>query len=177
MLMALGQSIRQAIGTAWRGILGAVSAGQSGAATVAQSVQDMLPGVAPPALLDTTIVNQLASMAGSWVAAKDAVSSAADTDIIDSSMVTLAPWSMNLNQFNTLPGYHLVVGINVQGQTEPVYRTITGVTSLPATVGELRQSTLVNALAMSVGTTPGGGVGGTVDSIDSITITVGPAVG
>lgn len=175
--MALGQNIRSAIGTAWRGMLGAASAGQSAFSTVAQAVQNMLPGVAPPALLDTQTVNQLASMAGSWVAAREATSAAADSDQVDSSMVTLAPWSMDLNQFNTLPSYHIILGINVAGQAEPVFRTVTGVTSLPATVGELRQQSLVNAMAMSVGTTPGGGVGGTVDSIDSITITVGPAVG
>lgn len=175
--MALGQSIRQAIGTAWRGILGAVNAGQSGAATVAQAVQNVLPGVAPPALLDTAVVDQLSSMAGSWVAARDAFGAAADGDIIDSHMITWAPWSMDLNSFNTLPSYHIVVGINVEGQEAPVFRTITGISQLPVTVGELRDSMLINAQALSVGTTPGGGVGGVVDSIDSVTITVGPAMG
>jgi hypothetical protein len=175
--MALGQSIRNAIGTAWRGILGAVSAGQSGVQTVSEAVQNILPEVAPPALLDTAVVDQLSSMAQSWVAAKEAFGAAADEDEIDSSMITLAPWSMDLNAYNAQPGYHLVVGINVEGQQAPVFRTITGVDSLPATVGELRATSFINATAMSVGTTPGGGIGGTVDSIDSITITVGPALG
>lgn len=175
--MALGQSIRQAIGTAWRGILGAVSAGQSGVQTVAQAVQNVLPGVAPPALLDTAVVDQLSSMAGSWVAARESFGAAADGDIIDASMITWAPWSMDLNAFNTLPSYHVVIGINVEGQEAPVFRTITGISQLPVTVGELRDSMMINAQALSVGTTPGGGVGGVVDSIDSVTITVGPAMG
>lgn len=175
--MALGQSIRNAIGVAWRGILGAVNAGQSGAATVAEAVQRIGQGLAPESLTDTSIVDQLSGMAGSWVNAREAVSNADPADVIDSGMITLAPWSMDLNSYNTSPSYHLVVGINVEGQSEPVFRTLTGITSLPETVGELQQTTLVNAIALSVGTTPGGGVGGTVESIDSITITVGPATG
>jgi hypothetical protein len=175
--MALGKSIRSAIGTAWRGILGAVNAGRSGFDTVTQAVQNILPDVPPPALLDTSVVSQLSAMAGSWVAARDALSAAAPEDQVTAAMITLAPWSMDLNAFNTLPSYHLVVGINVEGQEQPVYRTITSLSQLPETVGELMDSTLVNAIAMSVGTTPGGGVGGTVTGIDSITITVGPAIG
>lgn len=175
--MALGQSIRNAIGAVWRPILAAASAGQSAIQTVTQAVQRIGADIAPPALLDTSTVDTLASMAGSWVAARDALSAASDADIVTAAHITLAPWSMDLNAFNTLPSYHLVLGINVEGIDGPQYRTVTGITSLPETVGELRQAQLVNAIAMSVGTTPGGGVGGTVDSIDSITITVGPAPG
>jgi hypothetical protein len=76
-----------------------------------------------------------------------------------------------------MPSYHIVLGINVEGQEQPVYRTVTGVTDLPGTVGELLDAMGVNAIAMSVGTTPGGGVGGTVAGIDSMTITVGPSLG
>ena len=175
--MALGQSIRQAIGTAWRSVLSAVSAGQSGFETVSRSVQNLLPGVAPPALLDTAVVEQLSAMAGSWAAARDAFGAAGPGDIIDSSMVTLAPWSMDLNQFNAMPGYHIVIGINVEGQASPVYRTITGISQLPALAGELRDAMMINAQALSVGTTPGGGVGGIVTGIASVVITVGPAGG
>lgn len=175
--MALSQSIRNAIGTAWRGVLGAVNAGQSAYQTVAQAVQNVLPGVAPPALLDTQVVDQLASMAGSWVNAREAFGAADPSDPIDSSMITLAPWSQDINQQNLLPNFHLVVGINVEGLEQPVFRTITGISQLPVTVGELQDSTLINAQALSVGTTPGGGVGGVVTGIDSITITVGPAAG
>lgn len=175
--MALGQSIRQAIGTAWRGMLGAVSRGQSAVQAVGQAVQQIGQDVAPPVLLDTSVVNQLAGMANSWIAARDALGRAEPADPITASMITFAPWSMDLNAYNASPAYHLVVGINVEGLPEPVYRTITGIRNLPPTVGELQQATYVNTLAMSVGTTPGGGVGGTVQSVDSITITVGPALG
>ena len=173
--MALGQSIRNAIGTTWRGILSAVNSGQSAVQTVARAAGIIGEQLAPPVLLDTQVTDQLAGMANSWVAARDTFGAANPDDPITSAMITLAPWSADLNTFNALPNYHLVVGINVEGQETPVYRTITGISQLPETVEELRQSTLVNALAMSVGTTPGGGVGGTVTGIDSVTITVGPA--
>lgn len=175
--MAIGESIRNAIGTAWRGILGAVSAGQSAFETVQGAIRDLGQQATGTVLLDTSAMEQLGSMAGSWVAARDALGAAAPDDQITSSMITLAPWSMDLNQFNTLPSYHIVLGINVEGLGEPQYRTVTGVTDLPGTVGELQDAMLTNAYAMEVGTTPGGGVGGTVTGLDSITITVGPALG
>lgn len=173
--MALGQSIRSAIGTAWRGILGAVNAGQSGVSAVAQAVQNVLPNVPPPALLDTQIVDQLAGMANSWVAAREAYNALGPDDPITSDAVTLAPWSMDLNAFNAAPGYHVVVGFNVEGQSAPVFRTITGIQDVGVTRSEFDDLMLVNGQALSVGTTPGGGVGGVVTGVDSITITVGPA--
>jgi len=175
--VALGQSIRNAIGTVWRAALSAAAAGQSAARTIGEAVSQIGQAAAPPVLLDTAVTEQIASMAGSWVAARDALSAASDDAQIDAGMITLAPWSMDLNAFNAAPAYHLVVGMHVEGQDEPVYRTITGITDLPPTVGELRALTDANAAAMQVGTTPGGGVGGTYLGIDSITITVGPALG
>jgi len=175
--VALGQSIRNAVGTVWRAALSAASAGQSAARVIGQAVQQIGQAAAPPVLLDTAATEQIASMAGSWVAAKEALSAAADDDQVDASMITFAPWSMDLNAYNAAPSYHLVVGVKVAGQDEPVYRTITGITDLPPTVGQLRAITDANAAAMQVGTTPGGGIGGTYEGIDSITITVGPALG
>lgn len=175
--MALGQSIRQAIGTAWRGILSAVSAGQSGVATVAESVQNILPNVPPPALLDTSIVDQLSGMASSWRAATDAYDALGPDDQITSDTVAWAPWSMDLNSFNAAPGFHVVVGFNVEGQEGLVHRTITGITNVDLTRSEFDDLMLINGQALSVGTTPGGGVGGVVTGIGSVTITVGPAGG
>lgn len=175
--MALGQSIRNGIGMVWRGVLSAAEAGQSVYQTVQGTLRAFQQENIPSAVLDTSVVDQLAGMASSWIAARDAVSNAAATDPIDSSMVTFAPWSMDLNSFNASPSYHLVLGINVEGQEQPVYRTVTGITQLPDTVGELQSAQLINAYAMSVGTNPGGGVGGTVTGLDSVTITIGPALG
>jgi hypothetical protein len=173
--VALGQSIRQAIGTAWRGILSAVNAGQSGVSTVAEAVQNILPNVPPPALLDTSVINQLSGMAGSWVGAREAYNALGPNDPITADAVTLAPWSMDLNAFNAAPSYHVIVGFNVEGQTAPVHRTITGIQNVDLTREEFDNLMLINGQALSVGTTPGGGVGGVVTGIDSVTITVGPA--
>lgn len=175
--MALGQSIRQGIGLAWRGVLSAANAGQSVYQTVTGTLRAFVSENIPTSAIDTAAVDQLAGFAGSWVRARETLTAADDSAPIDSTMVTLAPWSMDLNSFNARPAYHVILGINVEGQEQPVYRTVTGVSQLPPTVGELRQSQLINAYAMSVGTTPGGGVGGTVTGLDSITITVGPALG
>ena len=175
--MALGQSIRNAIGTVWRAGLAAASRGQSALQAIGQGIAQAVQEGASPTVIDTQAQQQIASMAGSWVAAKEALSAAADDDQISANMITFAPWSMDLNSYNAMPSYHLVVGINVEGQDEPVYRTITGITDLPPTVGELRAVTDANAAAMQIGTTPGGGIGGTFNGIDSITITVGPALG
>lgn len=175
--MTLGQSIRNAIGTVWRVALSAASRGQSAARAIGQAIEQIGQEAAPPVLMDTAATEQIASMAGSWVAAEHAFSRAVDNDLIDASMITMAPWSMDLNAYNRNPSYHVIVGINVEGQEEPVFRTLTGITDLPLTAGELRQTSYINSLAMSVGTTPGGGVGGTVTGISSITITVGPPLG
>jgi hypothetical protein len=156
-------------------MLSAVNAGQSAVNTVASAIQNILPNVPPPALLDTSVVNQLAGMANSWVNARQAYDALAPEDQIDSSAVTLAPWSMDLNSFNAAPAYHVVVGYNVEGQGAPVFRTITGINSVDMTRGEFDDLMLVNGQALSVGTTPGGGVGGVVTGVDSVTITVGPA--
>lgn len=175
--MPLGQSIRQAIGTAWRSVLSAVNQGQSGPATVATSVQNILPGVIPPALLDTSVVDQLSGMANSWVSARNNYDALNPGDQINSDAITLAPWSMDLNSFNAAPSYHVVVGYNVEGVAEIQYRTITGIENVDMTRAEFDDLMLVNGQALSVGTTPGGGVGGVVTGVDSVTITVGPANG
>lgn len=173
--MPLGSSIRQGIGTFWRGVLSAVQAGQSAFQTVTGLGDRFRQAGLPVSVIEPGQIDQLTGLAASWVHATYTTSTADDTANITSGMVAMAPWSMDLNQFNTMPGYHIVVGINVEGQSKPVYRTITGVTTLPATVGELRDLAIANAHAMSVGTTPGGGVGGTVTGLHSVTVTVAPS--
>lgn len=84
---------------------------------------------------------------------------------------------MDLNSFNAAPSYHVVVGYNVEGQAGIQYRTITGIDNVDLTRSEFDDLMLVNGQALSVGTTPGGGVGGVVTGVDSVTITVGPAAG
>ena len=175
--MALGQNIRQALGFVGGVARAAAAAGQSAFAAIGQYIAGTPAAEVPPALQDTAARTQVAEWAESLAGARNALSAAADDDSIDASMITFQSWSMDLNAYNASPGYHLVVGIKVAGQDEPVYRTITGITDLPPTAGELRAITDANAAAIQVGTTPGGGIGGQYEGIDSITITVGPALG
>jgi hypothetical protein len=63
----------------------------------------------------------------------------------------------------------------VEGQTNPVHRTITGITNVDMVRSDFDNLMLVNGQALSVGTTPGGGIGGVVTGIASVTITVGPS--
>lgn len=173
--MALGQSVRNAIGTAWRGIASGVRQGLS-TLGIGEAVSTGLQRAGlSPALIDTSIVDQLSGMARGMENAAAAVAAADQAAPVDSSMVALAPWSMDLNSFNAQPAYDLQIGINIPGQAEPVYRIIAGLPRLPATVGELQNLADVNAagLAAGEGVTPTltGTAGATVGSI---TVTVAP---
>lgn len=175
--MALGRSIRNAIGSTWRAILSGVSRGQSAASSISQAIENIPSSILPPVLTDNATMQQIASMAESWQAATDAFGRAAGEATVDAGMITLAPWSMDLNAFNAAPSYHIVLGARIEGREELQYRTVTGITDLPGTVQELRDLADLWAQSMSVGTTPGGGMGGTVLEVPSVTITVGPALG
>lgn len=173
--MAIGSSIRSAVGTLWRGVLSAVGKGQSSAETASNLQEAFSAAGIPPPAGQVQLVDQLTGLANDWISATSAVRAATGDQNVTSAMVTTAPWSMPLADFNASPQYHIVVGINIAEQPEPVYRTITGMYYLPDTVGELRDLALANAHAMSIGTTPGGGVGGTVTGIGDITVTVAPS--
>lgn len=173
--MPLTRSIRQGIGTVWRGVLSAVQSGRdlfSFTAGIKREYQ--LQGI-PESQVSTQVIDYFGQVAGGWDSATRAVADAQGTDSVTGRMIALAPWSMPLDEYNTMPGYHIVIGVKVEGVTEPVFRTITGVTALPATVDGLNALAYANAVAMSAATTAAGGVGGTVTGIHSVTVTVGPS--
>lgn len=173
--MAITSSIRAGIGTLWRGVLSAASKGQSVWQTVTGITRDYeQAGVPVPGdLVDQ--VNTFTGFANDWIDAEISIAHSDDGAGITPGMVVTAPWSMDPNEFNTHPGYHLVIGIEVEGQERPVMRTVTGIDALPATVGELRDLALINAYALNVGTIPGGGLGGTVTGISSVVPTIAPS--
>lgn len=173
--MAITRSIRQGIGTVWRGVLSAVSSGRDlFSFTTGLKRAYQVQGI-PESQVQANVIDYFGQLAGQWDTAQRNVAGAGPSEAVDSSMIALAPWSMPLDEFNTRPGYHIVLGIKVEGQEQLVYRTITGVTTLPATVGELRNLAYSNAVAMSAATTAQGGVGGTVLATPEITVTVGPS--
>lgn len=176
--MALGSRLRAGIGTLWRGVVSAVQSGTS-VFDFSRRVADAAVNAGlVPAILDTSIVDQLAGFARGIDAATANLSGADDNAAIDSSMISLAPWSMDLNQYNTTPGWRAQVEVQYvdeAGSPASGWRWVTGITSLPGTVGDLRAQLRTAADAMAIGTVPGGGIGGQVTGIGAISLTVGPA--
>lgn len=175
--MALGSGLRAAVGTAWRGIVSAVQGGVSVfdlSNRIANAAQ--AAGITPT-ILDTSVVDQLAGMARGIDAATSNLSAADDNALIDSTMVSLAPWSMDLNQYNTSPAWRAQVEVQYvdpNGEAQTTWRWVTGITDLSMTVGDLRSSMRAAADVMSIGTVPGGGIGGAVTGIGDISLTVAP---
>lgn len=176
--MAIGSRLRAGIGTVWRGVVSAVQSGAS-VFDFSNKVADAAQAAGLlPTIIDTSIVDQLAGFARGIDAATGNLTAAPDNAQIDSSMISLAPWSMDLNQYNTAPGWRAQVEVQYEGpsgETETTWRWVTGITQLPATVGDLRAQLRTAADAMAIGTTPGGGLGGQVTGIGGISLTVGPA--
>lgn len=171
--MALGQQIRNAIGTVWRGALAAASAGQSAFQTISSAISDAIgQGLTPP-LIDLTTQQQIASLAQGMEAAKQAFGSAPPDSAIDASMISLAPWSMDLNAFNASPAYTFQIGFTIPGNPETQFRVLTGITDLPATVQGAIDLATANAAALL----PTEGASATTGdvaaaAVDSVTITV-----
>lgn len=176
--MALGSSLRAAIGTAWRSVQSGVQRGMS-VFGIGERIQSGLEQAGlPPTLIDTSVVDQLAGMAQGIESATQNLGNAPPDALIDSSMVSLAPWSADLNTFNAAPGYraHIEVQyIDAAGEPQTAWRYVTGIRDVNMTVAEFQAAMRLNAEAMMVGTTPGGGIGGTVTGIGDISITVAPA--
>lgn len=176
--MALGSSLRTAIGTAWRSVQSGARRGLS-VFGMGEKIQSGLERAGlPPTLIDTSVVDQLAGMAHGIEQSTQALSQADDNALIDSSMVSLAPWSADLNTFNAAPGYraHVEVQyIDAAGEPQTAWRYVTGISDVSMPVGEFRAAMRLNVEAMMVGTTPGGGIGGTVTGIGDISLTVAPA--
>ena len=176
--MAFGSRLRAGVGTLWRGVVSAVQSGVSAfdfSGRVSAAAQ--AAGLSPT-LIDTSIIDQLAGFAHGIDTATGNLSAATDDALIDSSMISLAPWSMDLNQYNTNPQWRAQVEVQYvdqNGEQQTTFRWVTGITDLSMTVGDLRSQMRTAADVMSIGTVPGGGVGGQVTGIGSISLTVGPA--
>jgi len=176
-VMALGQQIRNAIGTVWRVAVSAASQGQSAYNTISQALSSLREQVTTPILIDTSTQQQIASLAQGMEAARQAFGNAPGQAPVTSEMISLAPWSMDLNAFNANPGYQLQIGYQIPGNPETQYRVLGGVTTLPTTKQGVIDLALANAPALAgpEGKSP---VLGNVDNatVDSVTITVAPAL-
>lgn len=175
--MALTRSIRQALGTVWGGVVSAVMHGRDlfSYATAQRRAYEQQGLPSEPA--GPGVIDYMGQVAGSWDQARTNIAQANPSDAVTSAMTALALWSKPLDEQNVTPSWHIILGIKVEGQEQLVYRTVTGITRLPATVGELKNLAYANAVAMSAATTAAGGVGGTVTSVAEIIPTVGPSGG
>lgn len=175
--MALGSGLRAAVGTIWRGVVSAVQSGVSVFDFGNRLADAAAAAGLTPTFIDTSIVDQLAGMAQGIDAATAALTAAGDDALIDSGMVSLAPWSMDLNAYNTNPSWRAQVEVQFvdeNGEEQTTWRWVTGITDLSGTVGDLRSQMRAAADVMSIGTVAGGGIGGVVTGIGDISLTVAP---
>lgn len=172
--MALTTRIRRGLGLVWRSVVSAVSRGQSSfeTATQAQQAFDSI-GVSSSGITPG-LIDEFTGYATSMENAAISLARAEGSQYIDASMIGTAPWSMSLAEFATSPSYHVRLGIWVEGQTEPVYRMVTGISDVGMPVDEFASMMRVNAEAMQAGTVPGGGIGGAVRGLASIQIAIAP---
>lgn len=173
--MALSRRLRQGIGLFWRPIQAAVRKGQSVFGTVSRTAEIFAAENIPTSMIDTSVIDQLAGFAHGTTAAQEAIATADPSAMIDSSMISREPFSMDLNQYNTSPRYHVYLGMWVEGEAEPVYRTITDITDINMTVQDFANLMRIEAERLQVGTVPGGGIGGAVRGIASIGLHIAPA--
>jgi hypothetical protein len=113
--------------------------------------------------LSAADVSSLRGYAGQMKAASDALGAADPSLGIESSMVGVAPWSMSQATLNAAPEWWARVEMTVadeQGNMTTGWVTMTGITSLNMTAGDLNQMIQANAEAAAVqegaGTTPRG---------------------
>ena len=171
--MAIGQQLRNAIGTVYRGMIGAVSRGLSALSAVPSEIGQALRSGTGETIVDAATLEQAATFATGQEAAKQAFGAAAPDQGIDASMITFAPWSMDLQAYNTTPAHDLYIGFNVPGVPETVYRVLANVDQLGATKQDVSDLALANAPALLAPEGLSGADGDVANAtIDSITILV-----
>lgn len=176
--MALGSRLRSGIGTIWRGISSAVRQGVSVFDFSSRTAQVAEGLGLPSPVSDTSVVDQLAGMAQGMESATAAWRDAPGDALIDPSMVSLAPWSADLNTFNADPRYWAHVELLVQAEDGTIssqWRYITGLHYIEMTKDQLSTILRLNAYQFIRGTTEGGGIEGTLAGIGDVTLSVAPA--
>lgn len=161
--MALTERAQSALGWAFGAIQGAAYQGLS-TAEVWQSLRDAAESQGLSTVgLSAADVSSLRGYAGQIKSAADALSAAEPSAGLESGMVGYAPWSMSLNTLAVAPEYWARVEMTVadeQGNLSTGWMTMTGITSLDMTAGDLNAMLQANAEAAAVsegtGTTPRG---------------------
>ena len=161
--MALTSRAMSALGWAFGAIQGAAYQGMT-TADLWQNLRDAAEAQGLETVgLSAADVSSLRGYAGQIKAAADALASADPALGLESKMVGYAPWSMDQSTLNVAPEYWARVEMTVadeQGNQSTGWATMTGITSLDMTAGELQQMIQANAeaaaLSEGTGTTPRG---------------------
>lgn len=161
--MALTDRAAAALGWAFGAIQGATYQGL-GTADIWQALRDAAESQGLSTVgLSAADVSSLRGYAGQIRNAADQLSQADPSLGLEPSMVGYAPWSMDQNQLNVAPEYWARVEMTVadeQGNQSTGWVTMTGITSLNMTAGDLQAMIQANAEAAAIsegtGTTPRG---------------------
>ena len=172
--MALGQQLRNAIGTVWRAAVGAAAAGLSAYQTISQNIGQALRSGTGETIIEPATLQQIATYATGWEAAKQAFSSATPEQAVDASMIAFAPWSMTVTDLNATPSYDLNIGYSVPGLPEVQYKVLAGLSDLPDTVQDVVDLALANTESLLGRYLTGTALAASANAtVDSVTITVG----
>jgi len=167
--MTIGQGLRNAVGTVYRAAIGAAAAGFSVIRAIGGEFGQSIRSASGETIVPAADLEQIATYAGSYEAAKQAFAAAAPQQQVDASMITFQPWSMGLSDLNTAPSYDLNIEFTVPGLPEKQYKILAGITSLPNTKQDAIDLAQANAEPLLgrylVGTSLDAITSATVDSI------------
>lgn len=161
--MALTDRAASALGWAFGAIQGATYQGLS-TSDIWQALRDAAESQGLSTVgLNAADVSSLRGYAAQIRNAADQLSNADPSQGLEANMVGYAPWSMDQNTLNTAPEYWARVEMTVadeQGNQSTGWVTMTGITSLNMTAGDLQSMIQANAEAAAIsegtGTTPRG---------------------
>lgn len=173
--MALGRNMRQGIGLMWRSITSAVRQGISTWDVVDRTRAAFSRLGISTTAIDTSVVDTLSAFAGSIDQAEINFNALDPSAQVGPESVSMAPWSMDYNQFNTAPRYRIRAGLQVEGQAEPVFRFLPSLTDISMPKQDLLNLALVNAQGLVTPTEGGSWDIPAVTGVTTLQITVDAA--
>jgi len=174
--MTIGQGLRNAVGTVYRAAIGAAAAGFSVIRAIGGELGQSIRSASGETIVPAADLEQIATYAGSYEAAKQAFATAAPQQQVDASMIAWQPWSMSLADLNASPAYDLNIGYTVPGLPEVQYKVLAGVTSLPNTKQDALDLAAANAASLLGRYLTGTSLDAiTQSTVDSLVITVSRA--
>lgn len=175
--MAMLPAIRQAVGRVGRAISSLVSRGRGNAEIIAEATR-ATAAYGAGAVIDTSVIEQLAAYDRAIGAAAATLAAAPDNAMISPAMWAAAPWSADLATFTAAPSWRArieILSADEQGNITSSWRYVDQVDVRGMTTADLTAAMNGAAATFIQGTTPGGGIGGTLQGVRDIQLTIGPA--